>query len=84
MSFKVHVKDRNKPAVAAALGLVGLGLEVVPRGSGSLPASFPADPDSPLKSRRTPGPAEPIHPDQERCRNCTAPSLSFGLLGFSV
>ena len=51
---------------------------------GSLPASFPADPDSPLKSRRTPGPAEPIHPDQERCRNCTAPSLSFGLLGFSV
>ena len=42
---------------------------------GSLPASFPADPDSPLKSRRTPGPAEPIHPDQERCRNCTAPFL---------
>ena len=82
MSFKVHVKDQNQPAVAAALGLVGLGLEVVPRGTWF--ASFPADPDSPLKSRRTPGPAEPIHPDQERCRNCTAPFLSFGLLGFSV
>ena len=84
MSFKVHVKDQNQPAVAAALGLVGLGLEVVPRGTWFPTRLFPADPDSPLKSRRTPGPAEPIHPDQERCRNCTAPSLSFGILGFSV